>query len=176
MMKIICSVSLFFTFGKMNNTYLILGGNKGDKLQNLQTALQLIESTIGKIILKSDVFVTAAWGNANQPDFVNQAICVETIFSATDLLETILNIEKQLGRIRTEEKWQERTMDIDILFFNNEIINTLHLKVPHPHLQKRNFVLVPMAQIASDLEHPVFKKSISTLLQECSDELKVIKQ
>ena len=157
----------------MNIAYLILGGNKGDKINNLQSALKLIENRVGKTIQKSDVYATKAWGNPNQPDFINQVICLQTNLTPVDLLKQLLLIERKLGRVRTDEKWMERTMDIDILFFNNEIINTADLKIPHPYIQERKFVLIPLAQIAKGLIHPVFNKSIETLLLECSDKLEV---
>ena len=158
----------------MNTAHLILGGNKGDKNNNLQSAIRQIEERAGIIVRKSDVFVTAAWGNSNQPDFFNQAVCIHTLLSAADLLNILLEIEIHLGRVRQHsEKWMERTMDIDILFFNNEIIDTPDLKIPHPYIQERKFVLVPMNQIASKLIHPIFDKSIETLLNESIDDLKV---
>lgn len=157
----------------MNTAYLILGGNKGDKLQNLKQALVLLESRAGTITKKSDIFVTAAWGNTNQPDFFNQAICIETPLSPKELLKEIISIEQTLGRIRSHEKWMERTMDIDILFYNDAIIDTEDLKIPHPFIQERKFVLVPMEQLSPGLIHPILKKNIRTLLFECADELEV---
>lgn len=157
----------------MNTAYLILGGNKGDKLQNLQQAILLLGSKVGTITKKSDIFVTAAWGNTNQPDFFNQAICIETLLSPKELLKEIISIEQTLGRIRSHEKWMERTMDIDILFYNDAIIDTEDLKIPHPFIQERKFVLVPMEQLSPGLIHPILKKNIRTLLFECADELDV---
>lgn len=157
----------------MNTAYLLLGGNLGNRLQNLQSALSLINSKAGVITKKSNVFVTKAWGNEQQSDFYNQAICVETKMIAIDLLNTLLKVEEQLGRKRTADKWQARTMDIDILFFNDTIIDSEELKVPHPFIQERKFVLIPMAEIASDFIHPVLKKSIKQLMDECKDILEV---
>src|ERR1019366_19658 len=165
--------TIFSIFVKMNIAYLILGGNKGDKLQNIRQALFLLENNIGALTKKSDVFVTAAWGNTEQPDFFNQAIRLETSLSASDLLKKIISIEETLGRIRTDKKWMERTMDIDILFYNDEIISIPDLKIPHPFIQERKFVLIPMEQLAPMFVHPQIKKNIRTLLSECSDELEV---
>ncbi len=165
----------FHIFAKMNTAYLILGCNKGDKLNNLKHAFKLIGEKAGTIKKESDIFVTAAWGNTEQPDFYNQALCLQTFLSAEDLLKTLLSIEQILGRVRDEKKWMERTMDIDILFFNNAIINTADLIIPHPFIQERNFVLVPMAQLEPRLIHPVLRKSIQTLLSECPDKLKITK-
>ena len=159
----------------MNTAYLILGGNIGEKLRNMQLAIQLINNRTGVIAKRSDIFVTAAWGNNKQPDFINQAVCIDTALSAEELLNELLRIEEELGRKRTDEKWGARTMDIDILFYNNEIINRPHLKIPHPFIQERRFVLVPMMQIAKEFIHPVLNKSIEQLLNECTDSLEVTK-
>jgi 2-amino-4-hydroxy-6-hydroxymethyldihydropteridine diphosphokinase len=157
----------------MNTAYLLLGGNLGDRQQNLQKAVILIEKHAGPTPKKSNVFITKAWGNELQPDFYNQAICIDTKLSAIDLLNTLLRIEEELGRKRTGDKWQARTMDIDILFYNDERIDTTKLKIPHPFIQDRKFVLVPMNEIASELVHPVLKKNIRELLAECTDTLEV---
>jgi 2-amino-4-hydroxy-6-hydroxymethyldihydropteridine diphosphokinase len=153
----------------MNSVYLILGGNIGNRLQNIENARQLIDSEAGKIVKKSDIFITAAWGKTDQPDFYNQALEIETELKPLDLLHKLLEIETKAGRIRTGEKWAERTIDIDILFYNDQIINEHHLKIPHPHLQDRKFVLAPLSQIAGDYKHPVLNKNIKILLEECSD-------
>lgn len=157
----------------MNTAYLILGCNKGNTLQNLQQAINLLNERAGSIQQQSDIYKTAAWGNTNQPDFLNQAVCIKTTLTASSLLDTILAIEKQLGRVRDDQKWMERTMDIDILFFNDECILTESLTVPHPFIQDRKFVLVPMAQLAASLVHPVLQKSIAELLVACTDNLKI---
>jgi 2-amino-4-hydroxy-6-hydroxymethyldihydropteridine diphosphokinase len=159
----------------MNTVYLLLGGNKGDKLQNLQQAIQLLKEQVGNITKCSDIYVTAAWGNTNQPDFYNQAVCLETTLPASNLLKQTISIEESLGRIRTEKKWEQRTMDIDILFYNDEIIDSPNLKIPHPYIQERKFVLIPMEQIAPDLLHPIFKKDVKTLLFDCNDILEVMR-
>ena len=159
----------------MNSAYLIVGGNKGDKLHNIEQALYLIDNTAGKIITKSSIYITAAWGNKNQPDFFNQVILIHTPLTSVELLKLNLKIEESLGRVRTDEKWMERTMDIDILFYNNEIINSENLTIPHPFIQDRKFVLIPLNEIAHDFIHPIVQKSISTILTECNDDLEVSK-
>lgn len=156
----------------MNSSYLILGGNLGNRLENLRLAVQRIEQRIGATTKKSSVFVTQAWGKTDQPDFYNQAIGVQTKLDVHQLLAEVLAIELEMGRKR-EEKWAERIIDIDILFFNADIVREPLLQVPHPHIQERRFVLVPMAEIAADLIHPVFNKNISELLKECPDQLEV---
>ena len=157
----------------MNKVYILLGGNKGERLLNIEKAGELIQKFAGPISNKSKIYVTAAWGNENQPDFFNQVVCISTKLSAIELLNCLLSIENQLGRIRGIEKWQERTIDIDILFFNNEIINLPNLTIPHPFLQERKFTLIPFSEIAPDFIHPIFQKTISTLNIDCKDQLKV---
>jgi len=157
----------------MNTVYLILGSNLGNKLQTLQQAIKLIEKEIGTINKVSGVFETAAWGNTSQPDFINQAVSVHTLLSAHEVLQRILGIEKKLGRVRDNQKWKERIIDIDILFYNNSIINTPELTVPHPYLQDRKFVLIPLLEIVPDYIHPVLNKRIDVPLKECTDELEV---
>lgn len=157
----------------MNEAYLILGGNKGDILLNFNRALLSIEKSVGIIIKKSKIYRTAAWGNTHQPDFLNQAICIQTKLSPLPLLKELIKMEESLGRIRDELKWAERTIDIDILFYNDEVIDTPDLKIPHPYIQERKFVLVPLNEIASDFIHPVYNLTINSLLNKCSDTLNV---
>ena len=157
----------------MNTCYLLLGGNLGDKEKNLKQAIVLLEQKLGSTAKKSSIFITAAWGNTNQPPFYNQAISINTVLSPLDLLKEILKIEEQIGRKRTNDKWQERIIDIDILFYNNEVIELPELKIPHPFIQDRKFVLIPMNEIAPDFIHPVLKKTIKQLLWECKDNLEV---
>jgi 2-amino-4-hydroxy-6-hydroxymethyldihydropteridine diphosphokinase len=156
----------------MSISYLLLGSNLGDRELLLQQAAFQISKLVGPVIHKSDIFITKAWGNTNQADFYNQAICIETKLDPNALLSTILKIEEALGRKRNE-KWEARTIDIDILFFNEEIINTSHLTIPHPFIQERKFVLAPLCQIAPQIIHPLFKKSIEELLVNCKDPLTV---
>lgn len=121
---------------------------------------------------RSALYQTAAWGLEEQPDFFNGAICVETSLDAIELLHEIRTIETDMGRQRTV-KWGQRTLDIDILFFNQEVIETPDLTVPHPRLAERRFALVPLDEIASDFVHPVLRKRVSELLLECPDMLEV---
>ncbi|MEQ1677633.1 MAG: 2-amino-4-hydroxy-6-hydroxymethyldihydropteridine diphosphokinase [Chitinophagaceae bacterium] len=158
----------------MNNAYLLTGGNLGNREENLAKATELIGESCGTIIAASALYETAAWGNTEQPAFLNQALKIETDLNAKQLIRRILKAEKQMGRTR-EEKYGPRIIDIDILLFNNEKHNYPFLKVPHPEMQNRRFVLIPLAEIAPDEIHPVFKKSITQLLVECPDELPVKK-
>lgn len=158
----------------MNRLFLSLGGNEGNVLDNIRLAHQYLTETVGKIRQSSHVYQTHAWGNEDQPDFLNECIEVQSSHTAEEILQHCLDIEKKIGRKR-QEKWGARPIDIDILFFNAEVINRENLIVPHPYLHKRNFVLIPLLEIAPDFVHPIFKKSIGVLAQECADPLEVKK-
>jgi 2-amino-4-hydroxy-6-hydroxymethyldihydropteridine diphosphokinase len=158
----------------MNKTYLLLGSNMGNSIELLSIANEQIEKKFGKLLLGSNLYATAAWGNTSQPDFLNQVIEVATQLDATDTLKEILSIEKNMGRIRTVKN-APRIIDIDMLFFNNEIINRSDLIVPHPEIQNRRFVLTPLHEIAPQMIHPVLKKTIDQLLLHCPDQLSVKK-
>ena len=158
----------------MNSTYLLLGSNMGNSTELLSNAIEQIENKIGPLLLQSNLYATAAWGNTSQPDFLNQVIKVATNLEAAKTLETILSIEKKMGRIRTIKN-APRIIDIDILFFNNEIINRSDLIVPHPEIQNRRFVLIPINEIAPQMIHPVLNKTIEQLLLQCPDQLAVKK-
>ncbi len=159
----------------MNTAYLLLGSNLKNPEQQLSTARNLIVAEIGEIINTSSLYATAAWGNTNQPDFLNQVIVVNSDFSAETLMETILKIEENMGRIRTKKN-APREIDIDILFFNNDIINLPELIVPHPLLQERKFVLIPLSEIAPNYKHPILLKTTQELLEICTDSLDVQKK
>lgn len=145
----------------------------GERYLALQRGERYIENKVGNIISSSSIYETEAWGKQDQEAFLNKVILVETVLKPKEVLETILHIEKLMGRNREGQKWHERIIDIDILFFNDEVINEKDLTIPHPYLHERRFTLVPLAEIADNYIHPVFRKSINTLLSECSDTLKV---
>ena len=125
-------------------------------------------------MLQSGLYSTAAWGNTSQPDFLNQVIEVATSLDAAETLQTILAIEKIMGRTRTVKN-APRVIDIDILFFNNEIITQSDLTIPHPEIQNRRFVLTPLYEIAPQMIHPLLNKTIHELLLQCPDQLAVKK-
>ena len=152
-----------------NKVYLLTGSNVGDSSALLKEAKLAIQKQVGEIEAASQLYKTAPWGNTNQQDFLNQVLAVNTILSATDVLKIILNIELQMGRTR-EKKWAPRTIDIDILFFNNDFIQEENLIVPHPLLHQRRFTLVPLAEIAPNYSHPLLHQSIFNLLQHCNDD------
>lgn len=152
--------------------FLLLGTNQGDKNANLLNALSAIEAGIGKIKKRSGVYQTAAWGKQDQEVFYNLAIEIKTICSPQELLQKLLAIEEQLGRVRAE-KWGPRLIDIDILLFANRIIQEERLVIPHPRMQDRKFALIPLCEIAPDFIHPQYHVSIKTLLNQCKDPLMV---
>jgi 2-amino-4-hydroxy-6-hydroxymethyldihydropteridine diphosphokinase len=157
---------LYLLMNSINTAYLLLGSNIGDRNGFLSLAIELIDKEAGKIVSQSSLYNTSPWGITHQEDYLNQAICIETSFSAHELLTTILDIEKKIGRTRIK-KWEARTIDIDILFFNYDIINTNTLTIPHPYLHQRRFALQPMAEIEGEYIHPVLNKSVLLLLSEC---------
>ena len=152
----------------MNIVYLQLGSNLGDRLQQLRKAIIEIEIRIGDIMNFSKVDESLPWGVVGQPNYLNQILEVRTRFEATDVLSSALDIEALLGRKR-KEKWGERLIDIDILFYNNDIISSPKLDIPHKHLHKRKFVLVPLNEIAKNYKHPKYMKKVKDLLLECDD-------
>jgi len=153
--------------------FLLLGTNVGNRADNLDKARQAINN-LGKIISLSPVYQTEAWGKTDQAAFYNQILEITTPLDPQALLEKILAIELELGRVR-KEKWGPRIMDIDILFYGDLLWNEKDLKLPHPGIALRRFVLVPLCEIAPYLIHPVLKKKITDLLQECPDPLDVKK-
>ena len=169
--KDICAVPIFAI---MSTAYLLIGGNLGNRKDNLLKATSLIKEQCGALTKCSSLYETAAWGITDQPSFLNQALEISTSFNAKQLLRKILKIEKEMGRVR-KEKLGPRTIDIDILLFENEIHDLHFLKIPHPEMQHRRFVLTPLAEIDSELMHPVLKKSVAQLLEECPDNLEVRK-
>jgi len=158
----------------MFTAYLSIGGNLGDRLTNLKRCVELIIKNIGVIKEKSSVYETNAWGNENQPDFLNIVVSVETVLDPYELLEQIHNIELKLGRNRLQH-WGQRTIDIDILFYDQMVINIDNLTIPHPFIQERMFVLEPLNEIFPKFIHPILKKSVKELYKECKDKLSVRK-
>jgi len=146
----------------------------GNSKQQLDLAVTNIENEAGKVAGRSSIYQTAAWGKTDQPDFLNQVIIVATPLTAEKTLATILAIEEKMGRVRTEKN-APRIIDIDILFFNEERILQKDLIVPHPEIQNRRFVLIPLNEVSPDFIHPVFNKPIHELLEACTDELNVKK-
>lgn len=156
----------------MNEVYLQLGSNIGDRLGNLDQSIKIITERIGNVLEKSSVYESTPWGVENQRNFLNQVIFVKSNFDPYTILDLVLQIEKDMGRIRIE-KWGERIIDIDILFIDDLIIESENLCIPHEFIAKRKFVLQPMCEIAPGFIHPKLNKTISQLLEECIDDEKV---
>lgn len=153
--------------------YLHLGSNEGNRVDVLAESERLISVNIGSILSGSKMYETEAWGVKEQPDFLNKALEVVTNLSPHEVLKEIQSIESLLGR-KEREKWGQRMIDIDILLYDEVIIDTDQLKIPHPLMEKRNFVLIPMLEIAGNAMHPIFKKTIEELYDECKDDCEVM--
>lgn len=158
----------------MNIAYLLIGGNLGNRSANLQKAIQLIEQQCGQVVQSSAIYETAAWGFTDQAPFYNQALILETKHDPETLMGLLLEIEKQMGRIRTI-KLGPRLIDLDMLFYNQVILNTEDLILPHPAIAMRRFVLLPLAEIAAQYQHPILNITIAELLAACTDPLDVQK-
>jgi 2-amino-4-hydroxy-6-hydroxymethyldihydropteridine diphosphokinase len=154
--------------------YLLLGTNLGDRKANLLTAKQYISSQVGSIVTESGIYKTDAWGNTQQAAFYNQVLEIHSNLSPPMALSILLDIERTMGRVRTE-KWGARIIDIDILFWEDEVIKTESLTIPHPGIPHRKFTLVPLSEIAPELIHPEHKVSITRMLETCADSLTVEK-
>ena len=158
----------------MNVTYLCLGGNIGDREKAIYLALLEISQLVGEITTQSKIYETEGWGVDNQQAYLNQCIEVNTALSPFELINTLLAIERHLGRQRTiSQTYEPRTIDIDILFYNQDVIDNEQLNVPHPRLHLRKFVLVPLNEICSNYLHPLLNKTIFNLLSNCEDQSEV---
>jgi 2-amino-4-hydroxy-6-hydroxymethyldihydropteridine diphosphokinase len=156
----------------MNKAYLLIGGNLGDRLQNLSEARKRISESCGDISKMSGIYETAAWGIGSQPDFLNQAILLKTDLPPLELLKKLLETELQMGRVRLEKNGP-RTIDIDILLYNDRIMTGPGLEIPHPRMHLRRFVLTPLAEISPRKKHPQLGLTITELLDRCPDPLTV---
>ncbi|MEI7500492.1 MAG: 2-amino-4-hydroxy-6-hydroxymethyldihydropteridine diphosphokinase [Bacteroidota bacterium] len=182
----------------MKEVFILIGSNRGDRMDNMRQALQMISLHAGTVLNKSAIYETEPWGFEDSISFLNQVVEIETSLQPEALLEQLLNIESKLGRIRpfsacscnfkvqisgagqpdsgsdhSESKYTGRTIDLDILFYEKRLVFTDNLMIPHPRLHERRFAMVPLNEIAPGLDHPLLKKTISLLLKECRDQSKV---
>lgn len=158
--------------GNEHTVCLLMGSNLGDRLSHMENAMRRLSDVVGEVQCHSATYETAAWGKTDQPVFLNRAVMIKTRLTPAQVLLSILKIEKEMGRLR-EVKWGERTIDIDILLYENHVVNEPDLVIPHPEMHKRRFALVPMHEITPDALHPTFGKTIAMLLAECPDNLAV---
>jgi 2-amino-4-hydroxy-6-hydroxymethyldihydropteridine diphosphokinase len=159
---------------ELNRTFLLLGSNLGDRVNNLEKAIALIDLHIGLVLKRSSVYETKPWGKSDQPDFLNMALIIKSSLGPEQILSHALSIEHKMGRSRIE-KWGARLIDIDLLYVESEIINTAELTLPHPGIAHRRFVLEPLTEIAPKFIHPVLNKNHIKLLEVCTDKLEVRK-
>jgi 2-amino-4-hydroxy-6-hydroxymethyldihydropteridine diphosphokinase len=157
----------------VKTAFLGLGTNLGDREENLKKAIENITAFAGEVMSFSQIYETEPWGFRSEDHFFNMVIHIKTSLKPVDLLKHLLKIEIQMGRVRGTEKYSSRIIDIDILLYENEIINKPYLKVPHPMIPERKFVLVPLCDIAPEKIHPVLKKTFAVLLKECKDDSKI---
>lgn len=160
----------------MHRVFLSLGSNLGDRVHYLDKGKRLLSTMAGAVKKVSSVYETEPWGFSPGNNFLNMAALLETSLEPAELLAVIQRIESLCGRKSSGTGYSSRTLDIDILFFDDEILETEKLIIPHPLLYKRRFVLIPLVELSPDMVHPVFRKSVSQLLASCSDEKAVNRQ
>jgi len=152
----------------------LLGSNLGNRMDYLRRARQAISQQLGSLYRISGVYSSPSWGYKSDRDFLNQAVLIETLLEPAVIMEAIHNIEGRLGRKRSGSGYNDRTIDIDILFYGQEVIDEPGLTIPHPRLHQRRFALLPLGEIASEWEHPILKKQTKEMLAECADDSVVV--
>jgi len=149
----------------MSNVYIGIGSNLGDRQGNCRNAIALFAENRINVTKVSSMIETEPWGVKDQPGFINMAVEAETGMEPEELLETLKKIERDMGRV-TDVRWGPRLIDLDILFYDDLVFSTPDLEIPHPYIQEREFVLKPLAEIAEDFMHPVFRKNVRQLLKD----------
>jgi 2-amino-4-hydroxy-6-hydroxymethyldihydropteridine diphosphokinase len=170
-------LSLCITFAvTMNQVFLCIGGNLGNREENLAEALMFIDFNFGDVVRTSAIYESPAWGMTNAPAFLNQVVEIKTKLDALALLQEIDELEEFFGRERKSGVYLNREMDVDILLFNQETIDLPKLQVPHPRMHERRFVLVPLAELVPDYSHPTLNQTIAQLLEKCEDKSAITKR
>lgn len=159
---------------KWHQVYILLGTNMGDKQAQLQMALNVLSEGVCRLKNASSVYVTSPWGVTDQPEFLNQVIEIETTLAPTDLLKLTQQIEKAAGPPKAK-KWGPRYLDVDILFYDDQIIDQPELQIPHPALHERDFTLIPLYEITPDLVHPRLQQTVGEMLEQSPDTTQVQK-
>jgi len=153
----------------MAKVYFLIGGNLGDREQILRDTVEQLNDKIGKTCLISSIYETEPWGFEHELSFLNQVVVCETALFPIEVLNNTQEIEQNLGRIRKKNRYSERTIDIDLLFYDDLIMDTERLELPHPRIGERMFAMVPLAEIIPEFIHPLSLKSIDTMKTECKD-------
>jgi 2-amino-4-hydroxy-6-hydroxymethyldihydropteridine diphosphokinase len=159
----------------MHKVFLGIGGNIGNKADNFNKVYTLIKNELGEIVKSSSVYETPPWGFSADENFWNQVLLVETELSPDELLRKIAEIENQFGRKREIGKYNSREMDMDILYYDDIFIESENLIIPHPRIQHRKFVLVPLNEIAPDFKHPLLRLTSFQMLEICRDQSVILK-
>jgi 2-amino-4-hydroxy-6-hydroxymethyldihydropteridine diphosphokinase len=153
----------------MHKVFLGIGGNLGNKSENFRKAFSMVGENLGKIAEFSSVYESPPWGFHAENNFWNQVLIIETECTPQELLNKIHTIEKAFGRVREKKEYDSREMDIDILYYDELLMDTGTLVIPHPHIQKRLFVLIPLAEIAAGFKHPLLRLTSKQMLENCRD-------